>query len=103
MMGFGFTLAPNTHNTDLITTAVTATAITVTRTNIDGSGGTGTIIGTTTIGTTTGIDVERYLLVEYSFPRGGIAANNAIGGPAICFDAIFDPPVFLCFLSLRRK
>jgi hypothetical protein len=60
MMGFGFTLAPDTHNTDLITMVTTDTATTVTRTNIGGSGGTGTIIGTITIeiinGTTTGIE-----------------------------------------------
>jgi hypothetical protein len=60
MMGFGFTLAPDTHNTDLITIVTTDTATTVTRTNIGGSGGTGTIIGTITIeiinGTTTGIE-----------------------------------------------
>ena len=39
------------------------TATTVTRTNIvgtDGSGGTGTIIGTIMIGTTTGIDASRF-------------------------------------------
>jgi hypothetical protein len=80
-MAFAFTLAPNTRNTDLIITAVTATAITVTRTNIGGTNGTDTIIDTTTIETTTGIDAEPYLLVEY---LGGIAAHNAIGGPAIC-------------------
>ena len=49
----------------------TDTAITVTRTNIggtNGSGGTDTIIDTITIetmiGTTTGIDVQRYFLVQ---------------------------------------
>ena len=60
MMDFGFTLAPDTHNTGLITMVTTDTATTVTRTNIGGSGGTGTIIGTITIeiinGTTTGIE-----------------------------------------------
>jgi hypothetical protein len=57
MMGFGFTLAPDTHNTGPITMVATDTATTVMRTNI---GGTGTIIGTITIeiinGTTTGIE-----------------------------------------------
>ena len=56
-VGFGLTLAPDTHNTDLITMVTTDTA---TRTNIGGRGGTGTIIGTITIeiinGTTTGIE-----------------------------------------------
>jgi hypothetical protein len=60
MMGFGFTLAPDTHNTDLITMVTTDTATTVTRTNIGGTSGSGTIIGTITIeitnGTTTGIE-----------------------------------------------
>ena len=69
MMGFGFTLAPNTHNTDLITTAVTATVTTITRTNIDGSGGTGTIIGTITIEilneTKTGIDLLRFRITNW--------------------------------------
>ena len=37
MMGFGFTLAPDTHNTGLITMVATDTATTVTRTNIGGS------------------------------------------------------------------
>jgi hypothetical protein len=46
MMGFGFTLAPDTHNTDHITMVTTDTTTTVTRTHI---GGTGTIIGTITI------------------------------------------------------
>jgi hypothetical protein len=69
-MAFAFTSAPNTHNTDLTTTAVIDTATTITRTNIGGSGGTDTIIDTIEImiGTATGIDVERYFLVEYSFP-----------------------------------
>jgi hypothetical protein len=56
MMGFGFTLAPDTHNTDHITTVATDTTTTVTRTHIGGSGGTGTIIGTITIEITTGIN-----------------------------------------------
>jgi hypothetical protein len=59
-MGFAFTLAPDTSQTDLTTTATTATATTVTPTNTGGSGGTGTIIGTITIEimteTATGID-----------------------------------------------
>ena len=60
-MGFAFTLAPDTSQTDLTTMMGMATAtIIVTATNIDG---TGTIIGTTTIeimiGTTTGIDSSR--------------------------------------------
>ena len=63
-MGFAFTLAPDTSQTDLTTTAKTATATTVTPTNTGGSGGTGTIIGTITIeimiGTTTGIDASRF-------------------------------------------
>jgi hypothetical protein len=59
MMGFAFTLAPDTHNTDLITMAETVTAITIARMNIGGSGGTGTIIGTITIETTIGIDAYR--------------------------------------------
>jgi hypothetical protein len=66
-MGFGFTLAPDTHNTDLITMVTTDTTITVTRTNIGGSGGTGTIIGTITIEnmieTTTGI--ETYEIITF--------------------------------------
>jgi hypothetical protein len=49
MMGFAFTLAPDTHNTDLITMVKTDTAATDTRTNIDG-------IGTITTKTTTGIN-----------------------------------------------
>jgi hypothetical protein len=53
MMGFAFTLAPDTHNTDLITMVKTDTAATDTRTNI---GGIGTIIGTITTKTTTGIN-----------------------------------------------
>jgi hypothetical protein len=56
-MAFGFTLAPNTHNTDLITTAVTATATTIARTNIGGTNGTGTIIVTITIEITIGIEI----------------------------------------------
>jgi hypothetical protein len=56
-MGFAFTLAPDTSQTDLTTTATTATATTVTPTF---TGGTGTIIGTITIEimteTATGID-----------------------------------------------
>ena len=83
MMGSAFTLTPDTSQIDLTITMLTVIAIIVPRTNI---AGTGTIIGTITIeimiGTTTGIDVERYFLVECSFPRGGMAAN-AIGGPAI--------------------
>ena len=80
-------LTPSTGKTDLSTTATTAIVTTITRMNIGGTAGTVTIIGTITIeimiGTTTGIDVERYFLVECSFPRGGMTAN-AIGGPAIC-------------------
>ena len=64
MMGFGFTLAPDTHNTGLITMVATDTATTVTRTNI---GGSGTIIGTITIeiinGITTGI--ETYEIITF--------------------------------------
>jgi hypothetical protein len=63
MMGFGFTLAPDTHNTDHITMAGNATAITITQTNTagtNGSGGTGTIIGITTA-TTTGTEASRSL------------------------------------------
>ena len=52
-MGFGFILAPDTHNTDLITMVTTDTTITVSRTDI---GGTGTIIGTIMIETMTGIE-----------------------------------------------
>jgi hypothetical protein len=59
-MGFGFTLAPDTHNTDLITMVTTDTTITVTRTDI---GGTGTIIGTIMIETTTGI--ETYEIITF--------------------------------------
>jgi hypothetical protein len=69
MMGFAFTLAPDTHNTDLITMVATDTATTVTRTNIGGSGGTGTIMGTATIetitGTTTGIDLLRFRITNW--------------------------------------
>ena len=63
-MGFAFTLAPDTSQTDLTTTATTATATTVTPTNTGGSGGTGIIIGTITIeimiGTATEIDASRF-------------------------------------------
>jgi hypothetical protein len=69
MVGFAFTLAPDTHNTDLITMVATATAITVTRTNTGGSVGTGTIIGTITIEnmieTTTGIDLLRFRITNW--------------------------------------
>ena len=44
-------------------------AITVTRTNIGGSGGTGTIIGTITTETTTGI--EAYEIIAFS-PCAGL-------------------------------
>ena len=68
MMGFGSTLA-HTHNTGLITMAVTATATTITRTNIDGSGGTGTIIviitSETMIATTTGIDLLGFRTINW--------------------------------------
>jgi hypothetical protein len=61
-MGSAFTLTPDTSQTDLPITTLTATAIIVTRTNI---AGTGTIIGTITIeimiGTTTGIDSSNFL------------------------------------------
>ena len=63
-MGFAFTLAPDTSQTDLTTTATTATATTVTRMNIGGIAGTGTIIGTITIeimiGTATEINAPRF-------------------------------------------
>ena len=66
MMGFGFTLAPDTHNTGLITMVTTDTATTVTRTNIGGRVA-GTIIGTITIeiinGITTGI--ETYEIITF--------------------------------------
>ena len=73
MMGSAFTLAPDTHNTDLIIMVTTDIATTVTRTNIGGSGGTGTIIGTitteTTTETTTGI--EAYEIIAFS-PCAGL-------------------------------
>ena len=66
-MAFAFTLAPNIHNTDLITMVMTDTATIDMRTNIggtNGSGGTETIIDTITIETMienpTGIDMSRY-------------------------------------------
>jgi hypothetical protein len=65
MMGFGFTLAPDTHNTDLITMAATDTATTVTRKNIGGSGGTGTIIGTITIEIETTTGIETYEIITF--------------------------------------
>jgi hypothetical protein len=69
MMGFAFTLAPDTHNTDLITMVTTDTATTVTRRNIGGRSGTGTIIGTITIetiiGITTGIDPLRFRITNW--------------------------------------
>jgi hypothetical protein len=55
-MAFGFTLAPDTHNTDLITLVTTDTATAVTRTNIGGRGGSGTITIETINGTMTGIE-----------------------------------------------
>jgi hypothetical protein len=61
MMGFAFTLAPDTHDTDLITMVTTDTATTVTRTNIGGSGGTGTTIGTITIETMIGIEAHEII------------------------------------------
>jgi hypothetical protein len=66
-----FKLAPDTNNTDLITMATSVTVIT-TRTNIggtNGSGGTGTIIVTITIGTTTGIDLLRFRITNGSVRR----------------------------------
>jgi hypothetical protein len=56
MKGFAFTLARHTQKTGLITIARTphATAIIGTQMSIGGIGGTGTIIGTTTIGITIG-------------------------------------------------
>jgi hypothetical protein len=69
MMGFAFTLAPDTHNTDLITMVTTDTAATDTRTNIGGSGGTGTIIGTITTKTTAGI--EAYEIIAFC-PCAGV-------------------------------
>jgi hypothetical protein len=63
MRGSVCTLIRDTNNTGPITMAMTDTATTAMRMNIggtNGSGGTGTIIGTITIGimieTTTGID-----------------------------------------------
>jgi hypothetical protein len=69
MMGFAFTLAPDTHNTDLITMVTTDIATTVTRTNIGGRSGTGTIIGTITTKTTTGI--ESYEIIAFC-PCAGV-------------------------------
>ena len=71
-MAFAFTLAPDTNNSGPITMVTTDTATIVTRTNIggtNGSGGTGTIIGTITIETTTGIDASRFsdLLAEVRY------------------------------------
>jgi hypothetical protein len=62
-MGFAFTLAPDTSQTDLTTIAKTATATTVTPTNTGGSGGTGTIIGTIMIEIMIGI--EAYEIIAF--------------------------------------
>ena len=60
MGALAFKLAPDTNNTDPITMTPGATAIIVTLMNI---GGTGTIIGTIMIGTTTGI--EAYEIIAF--------------------------------------
>jgi hypothetical protein len=59
MTGFAFTLARHTNKKGLITIARTtpATDIIGTQMSIGGSGGTDTIIGTTTIGITTGTTI----------------------------------------------
>jgi len=66
MRGSVCTLIRDTNNTGPITMARTDTATIAMRMNINGSGGTGTIIGTITIGimieTTTGIDSSRFSL-----------------------------------------
>jgi hypothetical protein len=73
MMDSAFTLTPDTNKTDLITTAMIAIAITTTRMNTAGTNGTGTIIGTITIGimtgTTTGIDALLILFSDDRLPR----------------------------------
>ena len=109
-MAFAFTLAPNTHNTDLITTAGIATATTITRTNIggiNGSGGTGTIIDTITIetmiGTMTGIDVERYFLHRnIHSPQARLLQIMQLAVPPSARRGL-RPTGFLCFPCLRRK
>jgi hypothetical protein len=62
MMGDALTLTWDTNKTDLTMMAMTTTATIVTRTNIAGTYGTGRIIGTTMIGTTTGIDAADFYL-----------------------------------------
>ena len=59
MKALAFILAPDTNNTGLITTTPGAIAIIVTLMN---TGGTGTIIGTIMIGTTTQIDASLFFL-----------------------------------------
>jgi len=99
-MDSAFTLTPDTSKTDLITTAMIATATTITRMNIGGTAGTGTIIGTITIGimtgTTTGIDASCFFsaiidflvnhrkngLIGRIYPEAVPAAFNVIVGPA---------------------
>jgi hypothetical protein len=59
-MGSAFTLTPDTSKTGLFTTATNDITTTITRMNI---GGTGTIIGTITIGImigTTGTNASRF-------------------------------------------
>jgi hypothetical protein len=88
MTGSAFTLAPDTSQTDLTTTAKTATATTVTPTN---TGGTDTIIDTITIetmiGTTTGIDASRCPFrpkFPHSHPIGILAkAEKKVVGMAL--------------------
>jgi hypothetical protein len=77
MTACAFTLAPDIHNTDLITMAGTATATTITPTNI---GGSGTIIGTITIGTmiatTTGIERMKSLLPVFALALGALTFQS---------------------------
>jgi hypothetical protein len=84
-MGFAFTLTPAINKTDLTITTVTAIATTITQTSI---GGSGTIIGTITIGImigiTTGIDASRDSLgVLISFSNGWKWIKGGIGAYTI--------------------
>ena len=54
----GFTLSRDANKTDLSTMAMKDTVTSVRRTNIGCTNGTGRIIGTTTIATTTRIDAS---------------------------------------------
>jgi hypothetical protein len=89
-----FTLTPDTSQTDLTITTLTATAIIVTRTNIDG---TGTIIGTITIeimiGTATEINAPRfYDLIRQRYDMKPILYVLALAVGALTFQSCEDYP-----------